>query len=189
MHTCASRAARWAASETQEQVLTTNLKSSRALKRILVYTVRFSLITARVAKVMFSQASVCPTRGGTPNGSWDRSHGGGGPVMGGGGSGHGGGMSTQAQRSTTSPLGQRSTTSPRVKGQPPPPRVKGQPPPTSSTYGNYGQWAGGTHPTFTWSVLAPNYNVSIGKRAQVHRVESIVGGWVVGWVGGECIRG
>ena len=96
------------------------------------------------AKVMFSQASVCPSQGVTPNASWDRLHGAGG----GGLALKGERRSTtspgskvnhpQGQRSTTSPLDQRSTTSPRskvnhlfpgskvnhlpqVKGQPPPP--------------------------------------------------------------------
>ena len=41
--------------------------------------------------------------------------------------------------------GQRSTTSPS--------RVKGQQPP-QVTYGSYGQWAGGTHPTGMHIVLA-----------------------------------
>ena len=75
------------------------------------------MITARVAKVMFSQASVCPTRGGvTTNASWDRSD------------GHGAGGHLPPQMSTPPIL-------------PPPPLQM------SPTYRNYGQCAGSTHPT------------------------------------------
>ena len=87
----------------------------------------FEIFTARVAKVMFPQASVILSLnrgvgGVTPNASWDWSHGQGWrwSCPGGGGGGGGSGQPSHPLENTSLPPGQD---------------------------GNYSQWVGGKHPT------------------------------------------
>ena len=116
------------------------------------------IVTARVAKrvkVMFSQAFICSICGGggvTWNASWDRSH------------------DQREEISTSTP--QDRTTSPPGPGQHPTPRTRPPPP----TYGNYGQCAGGTHPTgmqsckilksytFVLTEMVWDFLMSLGKK-------------------------